>query len=369
MRRSPTTCRTVSCSGSSPPSRSPSRSGPRGPDSTPRSRSATSTSSCTRRRRRPSTPRSTRSCCSTRSTAIRRCSSRPARSGRCGSSSIRSSPAGPTVSSRWSATATVPTTCSRSRRSVGHGAPHADTAASRDRRRRTRQDGRGSGARARRTRMAHGRLQPHGERRDRHGVRRARPRLLVSPSSSGRSRPPRVVWLMVPAGRPVDDVLFGAGGLEEFLVEGDTIIDGGNSLYTDGPARAQRLAAKGVRFIDVGTSGGPAGARRGACLMIGGTRQDFRRLRPAVVRHRGGGRVPALPGHRRRPLREDGPQRHRVRHDAGDRRGVHGAASVQLLARPHGRRGRLQRTARSSSRAWWAGSRARSACTARTSKA
>jgi glucose-6-phosphate 1-dehydrogenase len=92
--------------------------------------------------------------------------------------------------------------------------------------------------------------------------------------------PPRVVWLMVPAGKPVDDVLFGAGGLEESLAAGDTIIDGGNSLYKDAAPRAERLAVKGIRFIDVGTSGGPAGARRGACLMIGGAREDFRRLRP-----------------------------------------------------------------------------------------
>jgi glucose-6-phosphate 1-dehydrogenase len=91
---------------------------------------------------------------------------------------------------------------------------------------------------------------------------------------------PRVVWLMVPAGKVVDDLLFGAGGLAESLEAGDTVIDGGNSHYKDAAARAERLAERGIRFIDVGTSGGPAGARRGACLMIGGERDHFEAMRP-----------------------------------------------------------------------------------------
>ncbi|MDO8964185.1 MAG: glucose-6-phosphate dehydrogenase [Coriobacteriia bacterium] len=91
---------------------------------------------------------------------------------------------------------------------------------------------------------------------------------------------PRVVWLMVPAGAPVDEVLFGSGGLAELLEAGDTVIDGGNSLYKDAASRAARLAEHGIAFVDVGTSGGPAGARRGACLMIGGSREEFARLRP-----------------------------------------------------------------------------------------
>ncbi|MHB1340540.1 MAG: glucose-6-phosphate dehydrogenase [Coriobacteriia bacterium] len=90
--------------------------------------------------------------------------------------------------------------------------------------------------------------------------------------------PPRTVWLMVPAGEPVEAALFAEGGLASLLQAGDTVIDGGNSRWSDTAARAPRLAALGLRFLDVGTSGGPGGARRGASLMIGGVREDFERL-------------------------------------------------------------------------------------------
>jgi glucose-6-phosphate 1-dehydrogenase len=90
---------------------------------------------------------------------------------------------------------------------------------------------------------------------------------------------PRTVWLMVPADGAVDEVLFGGGGLADLLEPGDTVIDGGNSRYADGPRRAERLAKQGIRFLDVGVSGGPAGARTGACLMVGGEREDFERHR------------------------------------------------------------------------------------------
>ncbi len=87
--------------------------------------------------------------------------------------------------------------------------------------------------------------------------------------------PPRAVWLMVPAGAPVDDVLFGEGGLAGLLEPGDTVIDGGNSHYLETIERAPKLTALGLRFLDCGTSGGPGGARSGACLMVGGVRADF----------------------------------------------------------------------------------------------
>jgi glucose-6-phosphate 1-dehydrogenase len=96
-------------------------------------------------------------------------------------------------------------------------------------------------------------------------------------------RPPRVVWLMVPAGAPVDSVLFGDGqarGLADLLGPGDVVIDGGNSRYTDDERRAARLAERGIGFLDCGTSGGPAGARDGACLMVGGDRDTFERIEP-----------------------------------------------------------------------------------------
>ena len=100
--------------------------------------------------------------------------------------------------------------------------------------------------------------------------------------------PPRAIWLMVPSGAPVDDLLFGAaaddgtrsGGLAELLAPGDTVIDGGNSHFSDAAPRAAKLAEVGVHYLDCGTSGGPAGARNGACLMIGGTADTFQALEP-----------------------------------------------------------------------------------------
>jgi glucose-6-phosphate 1-dehydrogenase len=91
---------------------------------------------------------------------------------------------------------------------------------------------------------------------------------------------PRTVWLMVPAGAPVDGLLFGPGGLAGLLAPGDTVIDGGNSHYKDATERAARLAELGLRFVDAGVSGGPSGARHGACLLVGGAREDFERLLP-----------------------------------------------------------------------------------------
>ncbi len=89
---------------------------------------------------------------------------------------------------------------------------------------------------------------------------------------------PRTVWMMLPAGSATEAVLFGPGGVADALAEGDTVIDGGNGHYVDDLARCRRLAERGIRFIDVGVSGGPAGARDGACLLIGGERDDFERL-------------------------------------------------------------------------------------------
>ncbi len=84
---------------------------------------------------------------------------------------------------------------------------------------------------------------------------------------------PQVIWLMVPHA-VVDDVLV---ELLPNLSKGDTIIDGGNSFYKDSMRRAKELRRKGVNFMDSGTSGGPAGARNGACLMIGGDKKVFKR--------------------------------------------------------------------------------------------
>ncbi|MBI2644620.1 glucose-6-phosphate dehydrogenase [Candidatus Uhrbacteria bacterium] len=86
---------------------------------------------------------------------------------------------------------------------------------------------------------------------------------------------PRVIWLMIPAGKPVDEMLFGTEGIFQYLSEGDIIIDGGNSLYKESIVRAKKLSEYGIRFLDVGTSGGPDGARFGPCLMIGGDTDTF----------------------------------------------------------------------------------------------
>src|SRR5437868_5821549 len=74
---------------------------------------------------------------------------------------------------------------------------------------------------------------------------------------------PRVVWLLVPAGEKTDEAIFAPGGLADSLSTGDTIIDGGNSFFKDALARGKKLNAKEIHFLDVGTSGGPKGARNG----------------------------------------------------------------------------------------------------------
>ncbi|REE68749.1 6-phosphogluconate dehydrogenase (decarboxylating) [Paenibacillus taihuensis] len=88
---------------------------------------------------------------------------------------------------------------------------------------------------------------------------------------------PRIVWLMVPAGNIVDQVI---DRLIPVLEAGDIVIDGGNSHYKESIARAERLSAKGIQFFDVGTSGGTEGAAQGGCFMIGGDRVTFGVIEP-----------------------------------------------------------------------------------------
>jgi 6-phosphogluconate dehydrogenase len=87
---------------------------------------------------------------------------------------------------------------------------------------------------------------------------------------------PRTVWLMVPAAA-VDNTIT---DLLPFLEPGDTIIDGGNSYYVDDIRRAKELAAKGIHYVDVGTSGGIWGLERGYCMMIGGETDVVQRMDP-----------------------------------------------------------------------------------------
>jgi len=89
----------------------------------------------------------------------------------------------------------------------------------------------------------------------------------------------RVIWLMVPH-QAVEKILFGGKGLVNFLEKGDIIIDGGNSFYLDSVKRQKKLVKKGIEFVDVGVSGGPEGAKKGACLMVGGKKNLFEKLKP-----------------------------------------------------------------------------------------
>jgi 6-phosphogluconate dehydrogenase len=88
---------------------------------------------------------------------------------------------------------------------------------------------------------------------------------------------PRVVWVMVPAGAPTEDTIARLG---EVLARDDVVIDGGNTFYQDDIRRAGALRAKGIHYLDVGTSGGVFGLERGFCLMIGGDRAVAERLDP-----------------------------------------------------------------------------------------
>jgi 6-phosphogluconate dehydrogenase len=87
---------------------------------------------------------------------------------------------------------------------------------------------------------------------------------------------PRAVWLMVPAAA-VDQAI---GDLMPLLDDGDILVDGGNSYYVDDIRRAKELASKGIRYVDVGTSGGVWGLERGYCMMIGGKAEAVKHLNP-----------------------------------------------------------------------------------------
>ncbi len=90
---------------------------------------------------------------------------------------------------------------------------------------------------------------------------------------------PRAVWIMLPAGKPVDDTI---EQLVPMLAPGDLVIDGGNSNYRDDQRRGARLAQAGLLYADVGTSGGVWGLQNGYCMMIGGADEAIARLKPAL---------------------------------------------------------------------------------------
>ncbi len=90
---------------------------------------------------------------------------------------------------------------------------------------------------------------------------------------------PRAIWLMVPAGAPVEETIH---TLVPHLASGDILIDGGNSNFKDSMRRAEVLSSRGIRYLDAGTSGGIWGLTVGYCLMVGGERAAFDRIEPLL---------------------------------------------------------------------------------------
>ncbi|HEV2470379.1 MAG TPA: decarboxylating 6-phosphogluconate dehydrogenase [Candidatus Sulfotelmatobacter sp.] len=110
----------------------------------------------------------------------------------------------------------------------------------------------------------------------------------------GKLKPPRAVWIMVPAGGPTEATV---QKLAQHLQSGDAIIDGGNSYFKDDVRRAKELQPKGIHYIDVGTSGGVWGLERGYCMMIGGPKEAVLRLDPIFkTLAPGKGDIPRTPG-------------------------------------------------------------------------
>jgi 6-phosphogluconate dehydrogenase len=110
----------------------------------------------------------------------------------------------------------------------------------------------------------------------------------------GKLTPPRAAWIMVPSGDPTEKTV---QALLKTMQAGDTIIDGGNSYFKDDVRRAKICAAKGVHYVDVGTSGGVWGIDRGYCMMIGGPKDVVQRLDPIFkTLAPGRGDIPRTPG-------------------------------------------------------------------------
>lgn len=91
---------------------------------------------------------------------------------------------------------------------------------------------------------------------------------------------PRIVWFMLPAGETTDEFI---DKILPLLKPGDLLIDGANSFYKDTLRRAEKIKAAGIRFMDIGVSGGPKGARTGACLMIGGDDEDVKEIKELIL--------------------------------------------------------------------------------------
>ena len=112
---------------------------------------------------------------------------------------------------------------------------------------------------------------------------------------------PRAIWLMLPAGQVTEETIENLRGL---LERHDIIVDGGNSFYKDDIRRAKKLAEKGIRYVDCGTSGGVWGIERGYCMMIGGPKEAVDHLDPIFS-----ALAPGLGDIRRTPGRQKGDPR------------------------------------------------------------
>lgn len=100
------------------------------------------------------------------------------------------------------------------------------------------------------------------------------------PDLVSKLRPPRPVWVMVPAGEPTEGTI---KELSKLLFSDDIVIDGGNSNYKDSIRRSKQLAEKKVRFVDAGTSGGVWGLESGYCLMLGGDKSAYEHILPVLT--------------------------------------------------------------------------------------
>jgi 6-phosphogluconate dehydrogenase len=94
-----------------------------------------------------------------------------------------------------------------------------------------------------------------------------------------RLKSPRVVWLMLPAGAPTEDMI---SQVSPLLAKGDILVDGGNALYKDDIRRAEALQKLGIGYLDAGVSGGIWGLKNGYCLMIGGPQPLYRKILPLI---------------------------------------------------------------------------------------
>ena len=114
---------------------------------------------------------------------------------------------------------------------------------------------------------------------------------------------PKAVWVMLPHGKITEDTIDALGSL---MTAGDIVIDGGNTYYKDDIRRGKALAAKGIRYLDVGTSGGVWGLARGYCLMIGGDADAVKHLDPIFAALAPGiGTIERTPGREARDPRAE----------------------------------------------------------------